>query len=137
MQNTKIIKVLIVDSVTAVRENIRLHLKMIENIYIIGEVGNVDDARIMIFNHRPHLVIIDINLPIKDGFGLLDELKEMPELNLDIIFISEETKHAAKFYEYFPFNFLLKPVDAMRWKEVIEKYASQRFGNKPTVELIN
>jgi len=129
MQNTKIITVLIVDAIAAVRENIKLHLKKFENIYIVGEACNADDAWIMIFNHRPHLLIIDINLPVKAGFGLLDELKEMPELNTDIIFISAETKLAVKFFEYFPFNFLLKPVDAKKWTEVMGKYTRYRFGN--------
>ncbi len=129
MQKPQKIKALIVDDMETVRENLRLQLQMIENVEIIGEASNVDDARKIIFAQRPHLVFLDINLPEKSGFDLLDELKDLPEINLDVIFVTAHDKYAAKSFEYYPFNFLLKPVDNRKLKEVIAKYSDYKFNN--------
>jgi len=129
MKNPQTIKALIVDDMEIVRENLRLQLQMLDNVEIIGEASNVDDARKIIFSQRPHLVFLDINLPEKSGFELLDELKALPELNLDVIFVTAHSKYAAESFEYYPFNFLLKPVDSHKLKSVIEKYKDFKFGN--------
>lgn len=121
------IKVLIVDDMPAVRENLRLLLQMEDNIEIIGETGDVDSARKIIFKYRPHLVFLDINLPEKSGFDLLDELKELPEINMDVLFVTAHSEHAVKAFEYYPFNFLVKPVEREKLSSLLKKYAELKF----------
>jgi len=128
MTDKKLIRALIVEDMPMARENLRLQLQMIDNIDIIGEASNVDDARELIFKHRPQLVFLDIGLPDKNGFQLLDELKELPEIKLDVIFVTSHRELAAKSFDYYPFNFLNKPVDRQKLKEVLDKYTNYKFG---------
>ena len=60
----------------------RLELKeLIKNhpeIDIVGEAENVDDALVLIADKQPQLLFLDINMPEKDGFELLESLDEVP-----------------------------------------------------------
>jgi len=124
MTNTanKKIKILIVDDIELDRENLRLQLQMIDNVEIIGEANNIDDARNIIFKNRPDIIFLDIKLPQKNGFELLDELKELPEIKFDVIFVTAYPEFASKAFKYFPFYFLEKPVDRQELSEIIKKH---------------
>lgn len=126
-QASKKIKVLLVDDMPAVRENLSLLLQLLDNIEIVGEAADVDTARKLIFKHRPNLVFLDINLPEKDGFELLDELTELPEIEFDVVFVTAHSEYAAKAFEYYPFHFLVKPVERQKLNQLIEKYANQKL----------
>jgi two-component system, LytTR family, response regulator len=123
------IKALIVDDMPPAREGMRLLLEHIGNVSIVGEVGDVDSAFQVILIKKPHLVFLDVNLPKKDGFSLLDELKKHPEIDLDVIFVSGHREYAIRSFDYYPFQYLLKPVATEKLREVLEKYTEKKFGH--------
>ena len=125
---TKKIKILIVDDLELDRENLRLQLQMIDNVELIGEANNIDDARNIIFKERPDIIFLDIKLPQKNGFELLDELKKLPEIKFDIIFVTAYPEFAFKAFKYFPFHFLEKPVDRQELSEIIKKHREKGNG---------
>jgi len=109
------------------REGLRLQLETFKNIEIIGEATNADDALKMILELKPQIVFLDINLPQKNGFDLLDRLKEQPKMDLEIVFVTGHPEHAVKAYDYFPFQFLLKPVASHKLNEVIERFTDSKI----------
>ncbi len=126
LQNIKI-PVIIVDDMPMPRENLRLQLHGYDYIEIVGEASNIDDARKLIFKHRPQLIFLDIELPQKNGFELLNELKDIPEIEIDVIFVTAHSMYAEKSFEYFPFNFLTKPINPEKLKNVLDKYTKEKF----------
>ncbi len=120
------IKTLIVDDMSPAREYLRAQLELIDNVKVIAEAANVDDAIKIILENKPNLVFLDVNMPDKNGFDLLDEIKKCPQIVIDIVFITGFAEHALKSFDYFPFHFLLKPVSSQKLKKVIDKYKIER-----------
>jgi two-component system LytT family response regulator len=58
--------------------------------------------------HKPGLVFLDIEMPDKTGFELLNSL---PEINFDIIFTTAYNQYAIKAIRFSALDYLLKPVD--------------------------
>jgi len=127
MQTEEPIKILIVDDMPPAREGLRLQLEMLNNIKLVGEAASADEALEKILSTKPNLVFLDLNLPQKSGFDLLDELKKYPEINIEVVFVTGHPEHALKSFEYFPFHFLLKPVASQKLKEVINRFAEEKF----------
>jgi two-component system LytT family response regulator len=84
---------------------------------IVAEAENVDDALIEIKKHNPQLIFLDINMPEKDGFALLEELDQIPI----VIFTTAYDEYAIKAFEYNAFDYLLKPISQKRFDQTIEK----------------
>lgn len=47
--------------------------------FLILHAGNGEEALYSLFNIKPHLILTDIQMPIMDGFQLLEELKSNPD----------------------------------------------------------
>ena len=77
--------------------------------------------------HEPDLVFLDIEMPKKNGFELLEAF---PEPKFNVIFTTAYDQFAIKAFKYAAFDFLLKPIDADDLKETVARYAKK----KPSAE---
>ncbi len=68
------LRVLIADDHLVVRLGVRSILDRDENIAIVGEATNGEEAVRRYFELRPHVVLMDLRMPVKNG---LDALKEI------------------------------------------------------------
>ncbi|WP_034061979.1 LytR/AlgR family response regulator transcription factor [Lacinutrix jangbogonensis] len=112
----KISAVIVEDSRLA-RQELKELLKDHPEIEIIGEAENVDDAVTLIAKTSPALLFLDINMPEKDGFELLEALDEIPT----VIFTTAYDEYAIKSFEYNAFDYLLKPINKDRFAKSIKK----------------
>lgn len=103
-------KVLVVDDSRLARNELKRLIKEIDNIQVIGEAANAMDAREKIESEKPDLVFLDIQMPGKNGFELLEELEYVPE----IIFTTAYDEYALKAFEYNALDYLQKPVQKDR-----------------------
>ncbi|WP_281636299.1 LytR/AlgR family response regulator transcription factor [Flavobacterium marginilacus] len=71
----KKIKVIIVDDERLSREELKNALKAYEDFVLVGEAENADDARDLIESEMPDLIFLDIQMPEKSGFDLLESLE--------------------------------------------------------------
>ena len=91
------IQAVIVDDELNARENLRYLLNAFcKEVEIVSEVANVDEATVAINKHKPQLVFLDIEMPRKNGFQLLDEFSE---IDFQIIFITAYDMYAIKAFE--------------------------------------
>ncbi len=67
MEQTEIIKVLIVDDHQVVRQGLRTFLELHEDIRVIGEADNGISAVEMVNLHQPDVVLMDLVMPQMDG----------------------------------------------------------------------
>ena len=111
------IKVIIVEDSRLARNELKELIKNHPELDVIGEAENVDAAYAMITNLKPHLIFLDINMPEKDGFQLLEMLEEVPIT----VFTTAFDEYAIKSFEYNALDYLLKPINANRFADAIDK----------------
>ncbi|MEH6678939.1 MAG: LytTR family DNA-binding domain-containing protein [Sediminicola sp.] len=115
------ITAVIVEDSRLARNELKELLKNYPQVIIMGEAENVDDGVALIRESRPDLLFLDINMPEKDGFELLEMLDEVPIT----IFTTAYDEYAIKSFEYNTLDYLLKPISAKRFALAMEKVAGQ------------
>lgn len=113
---SKITAIIVEDSRLA-RVELKELLKNHPEIEVIGEAENVDKAYTLIQEKNPTLIFLDINMPEKDGFQLLEMLDKIPI----VIFTTAYDEYAIKSFEYNAFDYLLKPINKDRFAKTITK----------------
>jgi len=120
------IKAVIVEDSRLARNELKELLKVHTDIELIGEAENVDDGFELIQKENPDLLFLDINMPEKDGFELLEMLDEVPIT----IFTTAFDEYAIKSFEYNALDYLLKPINEKRFALAIEKVKAKLEDNE-------
>ena len=79
------IRVLIVDDQTLVRQGVRSLLALAEGIEVIGEAGDGRQAVDLIPQARPDVVLMDMRMPVMSGLEALQVLSRLEQLPPTII----------------------------------------------------
>ncbi len=112
------IRAMIIDDERLARQEIRNLLQNFSDIEIVAESGIVEEALDLIEKENPDLLVLDIQMPGKTGFELLEELDgRAPE----VIFITAYDEYALKAFEVNALDYLMKPVEEDRRRESITK----------------
>src|SRR5688572_18738660 len=80
---------------------------------------------------KPELVFLDIEMPVMNGFELLEQFKEIP---FSVIFTTSYDQYAIKAIRFSALDYLLKPVDPKELIAAIHKV--ERKKNPPTPEQL-
>lgn len=110
-------KALIVDDERLARKELTNLLQEYPEIEIVGEAVNAEDAEEKIKALQPDLLFLDIQMPGKTGFELLQSLESVPE----VIFTTAYDEYALKAFDFNALDYLLKPIETDRLKESITK----------------
>jgi len=87
-------------------------------IEIIGTAGNAKQAFTIINELQPQLVFLDIEMPMGNGFDLLEKL--MP-VNFEVIFVTAFDQYAITAFKYAALDYLLKPVSIDELKRAVNR----------------
>ena len=116
-------KTLIIDDERLARNELRRLLDNFPKIQIVGEAANADEALPMIEELEPDLLFLDIQMPGKNGFELLQAIEgKTPE----VIFTTAFDEYALKAFEFNALDYLLKPVELARLSEAIHRVEEER-----------
>jgi len=110
-------RALIVDDERLARKELRGLLEQYSDIEIIGECDSGDVAIVEIEKLKPDLIFLDIHMPGKDGFGVLEEIDFVPH----VIFVTAYDEYAIQAFEVNALDYLLKPIQTERLEEAIIK----------------
>jgi len=110
-------KVLIIDDERLARKELSNLLAEYKDIEILGEAANADEAEEMIDKLNPDLIFLDIQMPGRTGFELLETLEPTPK----VIFTTAYDEYALKAFEFNALDYLLKPIEPKRLTESINK----------------
>jgi two-component system, LytTR family, response regulator len=110
-------RALIVDDERLARKELMKLLEEHPSIEVIGEAANADEAIAVINEHNPDLLFLDIQMPGKTGFQLLEELDAVPL----VVFTTAYDEFALKAFEVSALDYLLKPIQPERLAETIAK----------------
>ena len=86
-------------------------------INIVGEAGGVEEARTLIDELNPTLLLLDIQMPGGTGFDLLSRLEYVPR----VIFTTTHNEHAVHAFEINALDYRLKPIDPRRLASALER----------------
>ena len=115
-------KALIVDDERLARTELKRLLTPFKDVKVVGEAVNADDALDKIQELKPDLLFLDIQMPGKNGFDMLEELDSVPT----VIFVTAYDEYALKAFEYNALDYLLKPIEPKRLEETVNKLIEKK-----------
>lgn len=107
-----ILRVLIVDDEPAARARLRAQLRDAGNVEVIGECGDGLSALRVIRERAPSLVLLDVDMPGLDGFGVLEAIASEPPPRM--VLMTEPDSYGFAACERHRLAHLVKPVERER-----------------------
>jgi two-component system, LytTR family, response regulator len=123
-------RALIVDDEPLARGRIREYLGEADDVEIVGECRTGEQAVEMIGKEEPDLVFLDVQMPGFDGFEVVEAIgtEQMPVT----IFVTAFDQYALRAFEAHALDYLLKPFDAERFRQTLERARMQVRQRKAT-----
>ncbi|SDD23476.1 LytR/AlgR family response regulator transcription factor [Niabella drilacis] len=113
----KHMRTIIIDDERLARTELKKLLHEFPEIEVIDEAGNAEEGMRKINTQQPDLIFLDIQMPGKSGFEMLEELEYTPL----VIFTTAYDEYALRAFEVNALDYLLKPVDSKRLEDAIKK----------------
>jgi two-component system LytT family response regulator len=85
---------------------------------VVGNAGDIKSGFELIQKAAPHVVFLDIRMPGGGGFELL---RMFDKINFEVVFISGFDSYALKAFEFNALDYVLKPIDPLRFAKTLEK----------------
>jgi two-component system, LytTR family, response regulator len=121
------ITALIIDDERTARLELRRMLEDYPAIEVVGEAPDADEAEELIRTMKPDIIFLDIQMPGRSGFELLESLISVPI----VIFVTAFDAYAVKAFEVSALDYLMKPVREERFAKAVQQ-AIARFKDKET-----
>lgn len=110
-------KAIIIDDERLARQELKSLLTPYKEIEVVAECNNAESAMEKIKELKPDVIFLDIQMPGKNGFELLEEISVLPE----VVFVTAYDDHAIRAFEVNALDYLLKPVQTQRLAETVKK----------------
>jgi two-component system LytT family response regulator len=125
------IRTLIVDDEALARERIISLLKKENDIEVVDECSDGEEALKVINTLKPDLVFLDIQMPMMSG---VDVIKNLSNYLPEVIFVTAYDEYAVEAFEMNAIDYLLKPFDQERFFKTLAR-ARQRILANNTTEI--
>ena len=122
------ITAVIIDDETSSRSSLKHKLaRHCPEVELIGECENGEAGILMLNNHQPDIVFLDVEMPRMNGFSMLQQLANK---NFELIFITAYDHYAIKAIKVSALDYLVKPVAVEDLKLALEKvHLKRQFKN--------
>jgi two-component system LytT family response regulator/two-component system response regulator LytT len=127
------LKAVVVDDEQLAREELCYMLEQMGNVEILAQAGNGLEAVGIVERFAPDVVFLDVQMPGLSGFEVAHRLIQNGR-NPNIIFVTAFDRHAIEAFEVNAVDYLLKPVDASRLEQALDK-ARKRVASAADVPL--
>ncbi|NLY75344.1 MAG: response regulator transcription factor [Firmicutes bacterium] len=119
------ISILIVDGQPAVGQNLKRKIGTIEEFTVIGEVKSFGEAVVEVLSSKPDVVLIDLDLPEKNGVELTKELTEKaPEVNVLLLAGDNDQQNISKIIKAGALGYILRDSDPQTLRAAITAVAN-------------
>jgi two-component system LytT family response regulator len=116
------IRVVIVDDEEPARLALRQHLTSLGNVEIVSECTNGFEAIKAAGEHKPDVMLLDVQMPKIDGFEVLEVIGR----DIPVIFVTAYDEFALRAFEVHAVDYLLKPFTATRLGEALQRVRSRQ-----------
>ena len=117
-------RVLLVDDEPLALDRLRTFFGDIEGVEVIGEAGDGNEALTEIARLTPDLVIMDIQMPGRNGLRAAADIA--PELRPELVFVTAHEHYAPDAFEVDAADYLLKPVRFDRLRQAVDRARRRR-----------
>ncbi|HKK59525.1 MAG TPA: LytTR family transcriptional regulator DNA-binding domain-containing protein [Salinivirga sp.] len=124
------IKTIIIEDELPARNVLKHYLSRHEEFSLVAECTNGFEGVKAINEHRPELILLDIQMPKLNGFEMLELVDPMPA----VIFTTAYDEYAIRAFETNAVDYLLKPFDENRFDTAIDK-AMKRINDDISPEI--
>jgi two-component system LytT family response regulator/two-component system response regulator LytT len=114
-------RVVVVDDEQLARDELCFQLGQLGNAEVVAQAGNGLEAIAAIERHEPDLVFLDIQMPGLTGFEVARRLLQRDDEPPALIFVTAFDQHAIEAFEVNAVDYLLKPVDAARLEQAVQR----------------
>jgi two-component system LytT family response regulator len=118
-------RAIIIDDERLARTELRKLLQEFPEVEVVDEASNAEEGVQKIESHNPDLIFLDIQMPGKTGFEMLQELDHTPT----VIFTTAYDDYALKAFEVNALDYLLKPIEPKRLADAVEKVKKAQTTN--------
>ena len=115
----KKIRTLVVDDEPLARERLTSLLSAEQDIEVVGQCRDGEEAVTAIVDHSPDLVFLDVQMPAMNGFEVIDAVG--PERMPLVIFVTAYDQHALRAFQVRALDYVLKPFDRERFQEALQR----------------
>ena len=122
-------RALIVDDERIARAGLRAMLGPYSQLRVVGEARDGEEAAAAIQDLQPDVVFLDIQMPGRDGFGVVRELAALSRQPA-YVFVTAHATRALEAYEVDAVDYLHKPFSAARLRRTIQRVVRHLRGAK-------
>ncbi|MGE5653196.1 MAG: response regulator [Bacillota bacterium] len=128
------IRLLLADDHTLVRQGIRHILEMESGLQVVGEAGNGEETLNMARSLRPDVILMDVNMPVMNGVEATRLIRqEMPEIAVVALTIHDDEEYLFELVKVGAAGYLLKDVEPASLIEAIHRVAQGQSYLHPAV----
>jgi len=113
-----------------------LHFTLMEvcpEVAVAGKYTDPVKGLAAIRTHKPDLVFLDIEMPVLNGFQLLEEFGDV---SFALIFTTAYDRFAVKAFRFSAVDYLLKPINPDELRRAVDKVAEKQRIEKAQIELL-
>lgn len=128
------IRVMLADDHILMREGIRQLLECENSIEIVGEVSNGEQCMQMIYKVKPQVLLLDINMPVKNGIEVLKEIRHSKlGVKVLILTVHNEIEYLLKAMDIGVDGYILKESEFSELKRAINTVISGETYIQPSL----
>ena len=134
------IKIVLADDHALIRAGYRSILEDVEDINLIGEASNGEDAVLKVLELKPDVVVLDITMPKKSGLEAAKEIRNAcPEVKILMLSMHKEEAYIRRSIENGANGYLVKDTDSEHFLVAIRTiFSGQKyFGETSTKVLLD
>jgi two-component system LytT family response regulator len=121
-----VIRAVIADDEPLARERLRTLLAAEPDVDLVGECSDGVETAEALARHRPDVLFLDVQMPERDGFRLLDDLA--PGVAPLVVFVTAYPEYAVRAFDAAAADYLLKPFDRERFARTMARVRERLRG---------
>ncbi len=110
---------------------LREHLGFFPEIQLQGCASKYNQSKTLLMKEELDLVFMDIEMPVKSGFDLLEEARKTRRQMFSVVFYTAFDKYILQGLRESAFDYILKPVKTEDLKNVIDRFKLKRRSEQP------
>lgn len=121
------LRVVIVDDEAPARSRLRRMLQELDGVSVVAEAIDGDDAVRVLRETDADGVFLDIQMPGRDAFGVIDAVG--PDAMPHVVFVTAYDEHALRAFDVRAIDYLLKPASPERLAEAVSRLRTHAAAN--------
>ena len=124
-----VLKILIGDDDSAIVAYLTAIIEHIPEVVVVAAANNGAEVIRKFEKNRPNIVILDVDMPEKNGIEAARELAQKYQ-DIYFVFVTAHSNYVFDAYELYSFDYILKPIDEKRVQKTIKRLQEKVYADK-------